>query len=128
MFVILFLLVHYHFGYCLQKLQLAIHKSISLNSNILYLTITELLNIYHRYFTHQTWFRLMIESNNLKKLKIKKIIIGNSALTLVTSTVVFANNSIDKKQTPVTCSKGWPKTAGCTAGTTCPVMPGCVCN
>ena len=58
----------------------------------------------------------------------KKIIIGMSALTLVTSIVVFANNSIDKKQTPVNCSKGCPKTANCTAGNTCAVMPGCVCN
>ena len=51
-----------------------------------------------------------------------------SALMLVTSTVVFANNSNETKKATVSCSKGCPKTAGCTAGTTCPVMPGCVCN
>ena len=58
----------------------------------------------------------------------KKIIIGMSALTLVTSTIVFANNSNETKKTIVSCSKGCPKTAGCTADTTCPVMPRCVCN
>ena len=58
----------------------------------------------------------------------KKIIIGISALTLITSTFVFANNSNETKKATVTCSKGCPKTVGCTSGTTCSVMPGCVCN
>ena len=57
-----------------------------------------------------------------------KKIIGMSALMLVTSTVVFANNSNETTKATVSCSKGCPKTAGCTAATTCPVMPGCVCN
>ena len=58
----------------------------------------------------------------------KKIIIGMSALTLVTSTIVFANNSNETKQAQVSCSKGCPKTTDCKAGTTCAVMPGCVCK
>ena len=58
----------------------------------------------------------------------KKIIIGISALTLITSTIVFANNSNQTKKATVTCSKGCPKTTNCTSGTTCAVMPGCVCN
>ena len=58
----------------------------------------------------------------------KKIIIGMSALTLVTSTIVFANNSNETKKATVTCSQGCPKPASCTAGTTCAVMPGCVCK
>ena len=58
----------------------------------------------------------------------KKFIIGMSALTLVTSTIVFANNSHATKKAEVSCSKGCPKTANCTVGTTCAVMPGCVCK
>jgi len=58
----------------------------------------------------------------------KKIIIGISALTLITTTIVFANNSNETKKATVTCTKGCPKTVGCTAGTTCAVMPGCVCK
>ena len=58
----------------------------------------------------------------------KKIIIGMSALTLVTSTIVFANNSNETKKVQVSCSKGCPKTNNCSAGTTCAVMPGCVCK
>ena len=58
----------------------------------------------------------------------KKIIIGISALTLITSTIVFANNSNETKKATVTCSKGCPKTVGCTSCTTCAVMPVCVCN
>ena len=58
----------------------------------------------------------------------KKIIIGMSALALITSTIVFANNSNEPKKASVSCSKGCPKTANCTVGNTCAVMPGCVCN
>ena len=58
----------------------------------------------------------------------KKIIIGMSALMLVTSTIVFANNSNETKKAQVSCSNGCPKTASCTAGTTCAVMPDCVCK
>ncbi len=58
----------------------------------------------------------------------KKIIIGMSALTLVTSTIVFANNSNETKNATVTCSKGCPRTSNCSAGTNCAVMTGCVCK
>ena len=58
----------------------------------------------------------------------KKIIIGMSALTLITSTIVFANNSHETKKATVSCTKGCPKTANCTSGAFCAVMPGCVCN
>ena len=58
----------------------------------------------------------------------KKIIIGISALTLITTTIVFANNSNETKKATVTCSKGCPKTTNGASGTTCAVMPGCVCN
>ena len=48
----------------------------------------------------------------------KKIIIGMSALTLVTSTLVFANNRNETKKATVSCSKGCPKTTNCKAETT----------
>ena len=58
----------------------------------------------------------------------KKILAGVMALTLITTTVVFADNSKSTKKAPVSCSKGCPKTVSCTSGTECAVMPGCVCN
>ena len=58
----------------------------------------------------------------------KKILAGVLALTLITSTVVFADNNKSTKKAPVSCSKGCPKTTNCTPGSTCAVMPGCVCN
>ena len=58
----------------------------------------------------------------------KKIIIGMSALTLITSTIVFAKNSNEPKKNTVTCSQVCSKAANCTAGSTCAVMPFCVCK
>ncbi len=58
----------------------------------------------------------------------KKLVTGVLALTLITSTVVFADNSQPTKETPVSCSKGCPKATNCTPGSSCAVMQGCVCN
>ena len=58
----------------------------------------------------------------------KKLIAGVLALTLVTSTVVFADNSMTTKKQTVSCSQGCPKPSTCTAGSSCAAMPGCVCN
>jgi hypothetical protein len=59
----------------------------------------------------------------------KRIIFSMLAITMLSSTAVFADGGKDKKPaTTKTCDKGCRKSMDCSKTAICPVVPGCVCH
>lgn len=58
----------------------------------------------------------------------KNIIVGFIALTMMSTTAVYAGGGKKKAKAKTVCTKTCPETKDCRKDAKCPVQPGCVCK